>query len=188
MEQVKLERLFMEEISGVDDPANQLPGWMVTKATDAAPTKIVAKVKELLLGAPTDGKDDIDMERDELVAILAEERAANADAIAKAVAEAVSKSVAPAEGATEGETEPVAVTSEDVVKAVTEAVEKVEKAYNEILENLITRLEGCETSLGIAARKSLEGQEDGAPAEEGVTKVAPKTPDLGDAIAAAFKK
>jgi hypothetical protein len=28
----KLETLLMEEISGVDDPANQLPGWMVTKS------------------------------------------------------------------------------------------------------------------------------------------------------------
>lgn len=29
---VKLARLFMQEVSGVDDPANELPGWMVMKA------------------------------------------------------------------------------------------------------------------------------------------------------------
>jgi hypothetical protein len=31
-QQTKLERLVMLEVSGVDDPANQLPGWMVSKA------------------------------------------------------------------------------------------------------------------------------------------------------------
>jgi hypothetical protein len=36
MTQVKLDKLFMTEISGVDDPANQLPGWMVAKS--ATPT------------------------------------------------------------------------------------------------------------------------------------------------------
>jgi hypothetical protein len=29
---VKLERLFINEVSGVDDPANESPGWMVAKA------------------------------------------------------------------------------------------------------------------------------------------------------------
>ena len=32
MDAVKLERLLIGEISGVDDPANQVPGWMVLKA------------------------------------------------------------------------------------------------------------------------------------------------------------
>lgn len=32
MQQTKLETLLITEVSGVDDPANELPGWMVTKA------------------------------------------------------------------------------------------------------------------------------------------------------------
>jgi hypothetical protein len=35
MDQVKLERLLIQDVSGVDDPANQLPGWLVTKARGA---------------------------------------------------------------------------------------------------------------------------------------------------------
>ena len=31
----KLEKLLIAEVSGVDDPANEIPGWMVTKNADA---------------------------------------------------------------------------------------------------------------------------------------------------------
>ena len=46
MDQVKLQRLTMTEISGVDDPANQLPGWMVTKARARA--DLLSKVREVV--------------------------------------------------------------------------------------------------------------------------------------------
>jgi hypothetical protein len=32
----QLDRLKMEEVSGVNDPANQLPGWMVAKSVGSA--------------------------------------------------------------------------------------------------------------------------------------------------------
>lgn len=283
MEQVKLDRLLISEVSGVDDPANQLPGWMVTKSAggkDATPdlllvlaneievltkasdskqpygdvkyadpgyqkdgkkrypldseahiraawsyiaqadnadlytadqlTAIKAKIKSALkeLGAtaettsattktsssaesivakikgilsPGAPREEIEMEKDELVAAFTEGIAP----LVAAVTDAVSKSVAPVEGATTEETATSdAKTVEAVVKAVTEHFEGVTKTYNEIFEKVIERLEGVETKLGVAARKSLDGQEtteDGEP----VTKA---TPDLGDAIAAAFKR
>jgi hypothetical protein len=42
-EQTKLEKLMIEEISGVDDPANQSPGFMVFKA---AKTKRLTETAE----------------------------------------------------------------------------------------------------------------------------------------------
>lgn len=191
MEQTLLATLLMEEVSGVDDPANQVPGWMVTKSADgeqAASESIVAKVKGLLstLGAPT-GKE-IDMEKDELLATL-EERD---EALVAKVAEAVAKSVAPAEGAAEEVPAtaeavveaPVGVSVEDVTKAIEDAIVKtVIEPHSEIFEKILDRLEGVESALGVAARKSLDGQE--ANEGEPVTK---STPDLGDAIAAAFKR
>jgi len=285
MESVKLDKLLIQEVSGVDDPANMLPGWMVTKAagdgspdlllvlagemellTKASDSKqpygdvtyadpgyqkdgkkrypldteehvraawsyinqadngdlysaeqlasikakikaamkklgakveetttkdasdtIVAKIKGILnLGAPT-GKED-DMEKDEFVAALSE----NNEVLAKAVAEAVSKAVAPAEGESKGAAEttpevPAALTVEDVTKTVTEVIEEhVTKAYNDLFEKVLDRIEGIETHIGVAARKSLDGQEAGS--TEGSTPVTKKAPDLGDAISAAFKR
>jgi hypothetical protein len=292
MESVLLDKLFISEVSGVDDPANQLPGWMVTKASgeqpdaflilademeavtkasdskqpygdvtyadpgyqkdgkkrypldteehiraawsyinqgdnasvytaeqvasikakiksamkkigatvesdtskDASSESIVAKIKGILLGTP--GEEGIEMEKQELLDALAERD----EALVKAVAEAVSKSVAPAEGesveetaaapAAEAAPAPAAeaaptLSVEDVTKAITEAIEEhVVKQYNEIFEKVIDRLEACESALGVAARKSLDGQESGE-ATEPVTKA---TPDLADAITAAFKR
>jgi hypothetical protein len=282
METVKLDKLFIEEVSGVDHPANQLEGWMVVKSADqpdplllvademetvtkassskepygdvtyadpgfqkdgkkrypldteahvraawsyinqednaslysaeqvasvkakikAAMKKlgadmgddmkkssetIVAKLKGIILGAPT-GKED-DMEKAEFVEALGE----HTDVLAKAVADAVAKAVAPApgEGAAEVATPAAdAVTAESVVKAINEAIEvalteKVEKQYNDLIEKVLDRIEGIEKHIGIAARKSLDGQETADAAGEPVTK---STPDLGDAIAAAFKR
>ena len=42
MPSVKLEKLLISEVSGVDDPANQAPGWIVMKSRGAAR---VAKAK-----------------------------------------------------------------------------------------------------------------------------------------------
>lgn len=208
MEQTKLERLLISEISGVDEPANQLDGWMVTKSVDGgepvtAPEgvefeehtsepvsesndSIVAKIKGILLGTP--GKD-IDMEKTELVAILAESNEALAKSLGEAVTEALAKSVVPAEGEEQPTVEatieePVAtLTAEDVAKAVSEAVEEATVKSNEIFEAILGRIEGIETALGMVARKSLDGQEGGT--EEPVEKATPK---LADAIESAFAR
>ncbi len=287
MEATKLERLLISEVSGVDDPANQLPGWRVLKAagdepdlllalagemevfTKAAADKtpygdvtyadpgyqedgkkrypldsethiraawsyinqagnadlysaddlskvkakiqaamkkigaevsttksaetvdsnstIVAKIKGILLGSPT-GKDDLEMDKAELTAILDERD----EALVQKVAEAVSASVpVPAEG--EGATEPEAgatasaesseapaLTAEDITKAIQEAL----APYNEILEGMLDRTEAIESALGVAARKSLDGQEtneDGTPVEK-------SAPNLSDAISSRVAK
>lgn len=282
MESVRLDRLLISEVSGVDDPANQLPGWMVTKAAgdgalnlllvlademeavtkasdskqpygdveyadpgyqkdgkkrypldtethiraawsyinqadnadlysaeqltsikakvkaamkklgaetednttkDANSDTIVAKIKGILLGAPT-GKED-DVEKQEFVEALSE----NNGVLAEAVADAVSKSLAPAKG--EGATEETAtaaeaLSAEDVSKTVTEVIEEhVIKQYNDIFEKVLNRIENIEKHLGVAAKKSLDGQEAETATAESVEKSAP---DLGDAIAAAFRK
>lgn len=283
MEPTKLERLLISEVSGVDAPANQLDGWMVTKSregdaallavaeemevvTKAAATKapygdveyadpglqedgkkrypldtethiraawsyinqadnagayssgdlakikakisaamkkigatveksdsndttIVAKIKELLLGSPT-GKDDLDMDSDELKTILAE----NNESLAKAVADAVTKSVAPAEGeGTEEATTEVAEVEAPAVEETSDATPEVDIAksiqealepYNTLLEKVLNRIEAVETHLGVAARKSLDGQESAAEGEV----IEKSTPDLADAIASAFAR
>ena len=277
-----LERLFMTEVSGVDDPANELPGWMVTKSagdsflalademeatTKDATTKqpygdvtyadpgyqkdgkkrypldteehvraawsyinqedngdaysaeqlasIKAKIKAAMvkLGATVESDtkktarsetivatiktalglaDAPDKENDVEKAEFVEALEANNESLAKAVAEAVSKSLTPAEG--EGattETIPVATegaestpNAEDLQKAAVDAaVEEVAKQYNEILEHVLDRLAVIEEHAGVAARKSIDGQEtaEGEPVEK-------KAPDLGDAIAAALTR
>ncbi len=286
METVRLEKLLIQEVSGVDSPANQLDGWMVTKSAEgssvdfllvlagemeavtkasaskepygdvtyadpgyqkdgkkrypldteehiraawsyvnqgdnadlytsdqlaaikgkikaamkrigaevaddtkkeASPESIVAKIKGILLGAPTE-REDIDMEKDELVAAIVEGN----EPLVKAVTDALAKSAAPAEG--EGATEATAeaapaveatpaLTVEDVAKATAEALEAALAPYNEIIEKALDRIEGVEKHLGVAARKSLDGQEanEGEPVEK-------STPDLGDAISAAFRR
>jgi hypothetical protein len=191
MDAVRLDKLFMTEVSGVDDPANQLPGWMVTKSADAtAPESIVAKIKGIILGAPTE--EGIDMEKDELVTILAESNKSLVTSLSEAVAEAVTKSLTPAEG--EGATVVPAVATPEAdapvfteaqTDAIAKAIEDGFAPYNEIFEKVLDRLEGTEKHLGIAARKSLDGQESGEGEGEPVVKA---TPDLGDAISAALKR
>ena len=287
MEQVRLDKLLISEVSGVDDPANMLPGWMVTKSadgngpdlllvlademetltkasdskqpygdvkyadpgyqkdgkkrypldtethiraawsyinvpangeaytaeqltsikakiktamkglgaeTESAATKtrsenIVATIKGNLLGTPTEQEGE-DMDKDELVAAIVEGN----EPLVKAVTDAVAKSLTPAEG--EGATvTPAAVetpAAEDApafteaqIGEVTKAVEALLAPYNEIFEKVLDRLEGTEKHLGIAARKSLDGQESGEGEGEPVVKA---TPDLGDAIAAALTR
>lgn len=197
MEQTKLDRLLMTEVSGVDDPANQLPGWMVTKSADA-PNKL-ARIKTALgLGDPP-GQEGLDMDRDELTTILDERE----DALVSKVAEALVAKSAPAVGegateATEATTEPVApvaeaapaITAEDVAKAieagVNAGVEALRADMTSVFEALITRFENTEKHIGIAARTSLDGQEADA---EGSTETTEKSaPDLGDAIAKALRR
>lgn len=153
----------------------------------ASDTTIVAKIKDLLLGSAPE-KEELDMGSDELKAILSE----NNESLAKAVAEAVSKSIAPAEGesaeeekeVTEAPAEGTAGTSEsseeDIVKSIQEAL----APYNELLEKMLDRITGIEEHFGVAARKSIDGQED---APEGEEKVEKSAPSLEDAIAGAFR-
>ncbi len=110
------------------------------------------------------------------------------------MAQAVTKSLTPAEG--EGATVVPATTPEapaaeapTFTEAQTDAIAKAITdglaPYNEIFEKVLDRLEGTEKHLGIAARKSLDGQESGDDKGEPVEK---STPDLGDAILSALKR
>jgi hypothetical protein len=158
-------------------------------AKDASP--IVAKIRDLILGAPLEGKDDIEMDAAELTAILDERDEKLTKSIADAVAVAKSTEPTPTGEAapvvvpaTEvaPATEPVAIapglTAEDVTKGVETAIAPL----LEVIDKALDRIENVETALGYAARKSIEGQEKPEGAEGEV-----KTPDLADAIAKAFR-
>lgn len=189
---VKLEKLLVEEVSGVDAPANMLDGWVVAKSAaesgadesaetvddevSAQPPTTLGKIRDLLFPAR---KDDIEMTSEELAAILDERESA----LVEKVAEIVTKSVAPVEGTPGDETpaapaapaaevveapaevEATGLSTEDVTKAIQDAFEP----YNTILEKALERVERIEAAFGIAARKSLEGQEDGTTPVEKTT-------------------
>ena len=57
-EQTKLERLTISEVSGVADPANELPGWMVAKARgsggDSLPFAILRDIASGDIEAPAE--------------------------------------------------------------------------------------------------------------------------------------
>lgn len=182
MNPVELKKLLINEVSGVDDPANEIPGWMVQKAAEpgetaaaAAPvedaTSFVTRLKDAL-GVGT-GKEHDDMTPEELKAELDTRDTALVDSIGKAVAEAVTKAVTPAEAApapaapapAATETAPaVGLQIEDVETALIAGIEKALEPYNTALEAVLNRLENTEKAFGIAARTSLDGQEsaDGA--------------------------
>ena len=180
---IKLEKLLVEEVSGVDAPANLLDGWMVAKSAEgigksetevvsAQPSTKLDKIRELLFPAR---KDDIDMTSEELTAALD----AREEAFVEKLAEVVKSAVVPVEGAPGGETpaapvetpavatpaaeatpaadEATGLSVEDVTKAIQDAFEP----YNEILEKALDRVERIEAAFGIAAKSSLEGPEDG---------------------------
>ena len=210
MDATKLEKLLISEVSGVDDPANEVPGWMIAKAAEAAgaasatesvvvpvesapldaPT-IVEKIKSLLF--PTERKDDVEMTTEELNGVLDERFAA----LTETLGESLAKSLAPpVEGAGEvaavidpaSATEAVAVVVEEPVPGITaedvsKAIEEAFAPYHEIFEKTLDRVERIEQALATGARQSLDGQEDG-----GTTKPdAPTTSTLTDAIGKALK-
>jgi hypothetical protein len=180
---IKLEQLIIKEVSGVDDPANEIPGFMVLKSSDAstdssadsteAATTIVGKIKALLTG-----KEDIDMTKEELTSELDGRFAAINEKLTE-----LTKSVeVPVEGTPADPVEPAAevdavdlLTAEDIAKAVQDGVTPI----LEIIEKTLDRIERIESSLTI--RKSLDGQE----LNEDGTEV--KAPDLSDAIKAALR-
>jgi hypothetical protein len=195
MHATKLEKLFIGEISGVDDPANQSPGWVVMKAEgapegalvvvpgDAADEAATTTIKDRLKGWVL-GKEDLQVDKSELTAILDERD----ESLVAKVVEAVSKSVdTPVVAPVEEPVAPVVaapviaeatLTVEDVVKAIEVGLEP----YNEILEKVLDRLEKAEGALTKGARTSIDGQE-GSTASDGE----PEAPKLGDAIAKALR-
>lgn len=192
---VKLEKLFIAEVSGVDDPANELPGWMVAKsaglsdaelegsADDETATSIVEKIKNLILGKEIDvTKDEVaevfDAKSDELVEKIAERLSKSVEpATSEATTEAAAPAAeaAPAAPAAEVVDEPAApaLSAEDIAKAFEEA----QAPLLEILDKVLDRVEALEK--GTATRKSLTGQEDNH-------EDAPEEPTVQDAIKAAL--
>jgi len=135
-----------------------------------------------------DGKDEIEMTQDELNAALD----ARMGALGDELVEKLRKSVeAPsAEGAPAVEAAPAvepAATPETPaepqlsIEDVTKAIEEGMKPYHDIFEAVIDRVGNIETALGIAARKSLDGQEGEARGEE------PQAPTTQTAIAKALQ-
>lgn len=171
-EAVKLEKLLIAEVSGVDDPANEIPGFMVRKATvevtpegdDVAAAaeavesteaiSLVGKIKNLLQ-LPV-GKEDLNMDKAELQEILAETItpiAAQVTALSKSVEE-LANTEAPAvvEATVVDEGDP-ALTVEDVAKGIEAGIEPI----LEILEKALDRIEAVEKRL--TGRQSVDGQE-----------------------------
>ncbi len=196
----KLEKLLISEVSGVDDPANELPGWLVQKAATATPTKAADPAAPTLkdrLGLLF-GKED-DVTKEELVAILDER-----DALAKAAAPAepvvpvvapvpAPEPVATATAKAEGDPIPApaavveapaapapapvavaALTEADVTKAVETAVEPIVEALSKTLDRLAA------VEAHFVTRKSIVG-DDSEP-------VAKNTNTVGAAIAGAFNR
>ncbi len=138
----------------------------------AQPTTTLGTIRNLLFPAR---KDDIEMTSEELTAALDERDTA----LVEKFAEVVKSAVVPVEGAPAVETPaasvetpaveaPVAEATPSVDEATGLSVEDVTKAiqdafepYNEILEKTLDRVERIEAAFGIAARQSLEGQENG---------------------------
>jgi hypothetical protein len=184
----RLEKLFIGEVSLVDDPANESPGFMVAKATEAEPelesedpTSLLGKIRDLLKGS---GKEDIDMTKEELHAELDEKLAPLAELTSK-VDELISKSVEAPAPAGEVETESTeaeaenALTEEVVKSAIEAGIKEALEPVFEVLEKTLDRLEAVESKF--VTRKSLEGQETSV--EDGTEA----TPTLSDAIAKALK-
>lgn len=162
------------EVSGVDDPANALPGWIVAKAAspDTQQTaasespdealSIVGKIRNLVFPA---GKEEVEMTKEELNETLD----ARDETLIKSLVEAISEAVkpAPVEKADEVPAVPetpetpetpeavTALTAEDVTKGVEDALQPV----LEILDKALDRIAAVENAQTSSARKSLDGQE-----------------------------
>lgn len=151
----------------------------VSVAEDA--TSIVGKIANLLRG-----KDEVDMTKDELNAVLDERFGSLADKLAETLsksAEAPATEVAPpaapevTPAATPEAGEPiVALTAEDVSKAIDAALQPVLEVCDKMLDRL------AEVEGRFATRKSLDGQEGGEGGDE-----SNKPPTFGQALAKAMR-
>jgi hypothetical protein len=176
----------MKEISGVDDPANEIPGWMVAKAADD--TSIVGKIRKAL---STTGKEDIDMTQDELNAELDARFATLAEGLVEAVSKAVAAALPSVEAPVAATTEvtapveaapvdaPAGITEETIAKAIETGIETAITPVLDVIDKALDRIVAIET--GTVIRKSLDGQEGG---DDGA---APQAPTLSDAIGAVLK-
>ena len=167
-------------------------GEAAEKSTDGedAPQTTLAKIKNLLWPAR---KDEVEMTSDELKAALDERDAALVEKFAEVVKSAAPSGEAPAatteltEAPAAPATDPesaaetaTALTEDDITKAVEAAL----APYNDILEKTLDRIERIETAFGIAARKSLDGQEtEGSGEVEKTTTPQGKTEGIGIAKA-----
>jgi hypothetical protein len=196
----KLEGLLIKEISGVDDPANEVPGWMVAKSGTVAADPAAsegsadpATVAEAVAPAPAEaealsvvgkiralltGKEDIDMTKEEMNAELDVRFDALSETIKSLVPAAVEAPAEVAEIPAEtAAADPVVVgvTAEDVSKAIEDGL----APFLEVIDKTLDRIAGIESALVI--RKSLTGQ------ESRDDETADNTPTLNDAFALALK-
>lgn len=191
------QRLPGTDLSEADkDAVGALIEDLSKRVTPAAPeadasdaTSILGKVRLLLSGnGDSPGKEDLNMDKAELTAILDERDEALVAKFAAAVAPAVE---APVEGtpAAAETTVPATELSEAQVAQVTKAIEDGLAAalapYNEILENVINRTAAVEKNT--VRRTSLEGQEGGDDVDADTAKGAEPTPTQ-KAIRAAFER
>lgn len=202
----KLERLLIKEISGVDDPANETPGWMVAKSAetsgdsaaqivihqhispapgtpDEAPASpdgealsVVGKIKALLTG-----KEDIEMTKEEMNAEL-DARFEGLTETLKSLIPAPSETPAPIEAVVEvpAAEAPATEDAQPVLtnEDLTKAVQDGLAPFLEVIDKTLDRIAGIEDTLAI--RKSLDGQEERAP------ESADNKPTLDDAFSKAL--
>lgn len=205
----KLEKLLIGEVSGVDDPANETPGWLVMKAASAASSSADASATANAAdAAPTlkdrlallFGKEDDGMTEDALKAILDEREDALVEKLAvklaptapeapaapaveaTALTEKASAPEAPAPAAPAPEAAPAALDAEAIEKAAVAKVEAILEPLVKALDAVIDRLAAVEARF--ATRQSIPAQ-DPAAGEEGVAKT---TNTVGSAIEAAFRR
>lgn len=196
----KLEQLKIGEVSGVDDPAHELPGWMIAKAKkpgdvpDASANSdspeeaqsIVGKIRNLVFPA---GKEEVEMTKEELNETLD----ARDEALTKSLVEAISEAVKPAPVEKADEVPAVvpettetpeapeaaaALTAEDVTKGVEEALQPV----LEILDKALDRIAAVENGQTNSARKSLDGQESAGGEAEAETTLPPVQAAISKAL------
>jgi hypothetical protein len=200
----KLEGLLIKEISGVDDPANEAPGWMVAKSgttgdvlpeggivihqhfnTDTtnvvdveAPAPAEAEALSVVgkIKALLTGKEDIDKTKEELAIELDSRFADLSETLKSLVPASIEAPAEVAEVAPEIAAVPevAGVSAEDVAKAIEDGL----APFLEVIDKTLDRIAGIESALVI--RKGLDGQ-------ESRDESADTTPTLNDAFALALK-
>jgi hypothetical protein len=63
----RLERIKLDEVSGVDEPANLVPGWLLMKSAPGRPVKLTdGRQVGHVVGVTTDGKATVSWVNDEM--------------------------------------------------------------------------------------------------------------------------